>query len=78
VAELRAFLATHIYMGMKRQLNIKSYWNKEGSFFHCPIISNIMTRDRFMELRRCLHITNPITYENIEKDEPRYDKLRQV
>jgi hypothetical protein len=43
VAELKAFLAIHMYMGMKCQPNIKSYWSKEGSIFHCPTISNIMT-----------------------------------
>jgi hypothetical protein len=78
VAELKAFLTIHMYMGMKRQPNIKSYWSKEGSIFHCPTISNIMTRDRFMKLRRCLHLTNPATYEHIQKGDPGYDKLRQV
>jgi hypothetical protein len=28
-----------------------------------------------MELQRCLHITNPATYEHIQKENPRYDKL---
>jgi hypothetical protein len=65
IAELKAFLAIHMYMGMKRQPNVRTYWEKEGSVFHCPIISNIMSRDRFMRLRRCLHITNPATYEHI-------------
>jgi hypothetical protein len=76
VAELKAFLAIHMYMGMKRQPNIKTYWEKVGSLFHCPIISSIMSRDRFIRLRRCLHITNPATYEHIEKGDARYDKLR--
>jgi hypothetical protein len=78
VPGLKAFLAIHMYMGMKRQPNYKSYWEKEGSFFHCPIISNIMTRECFIQLRRCLHITNPDTYEHIPKRDPLYDKLRQV
>jgi hypothetical protein len=78
IAELKAFLAIHMYMGMKRQPNIQSYWEKEGSIFHCPIISNIMSRDRFRTLWRCLHITNPTLYEHIKKGEPLYDKLRQV
>jgi hypothetical protein len=79
VAELKAFLAIHMYMGMRRQLNIKSYWSKKGSLFHCPTISNIMTRDRFMELRRCLHLTNPATYENIQKEDPGYvDEIRNA
>jgi hypothetical protein len=78
VAELTAFLAIHMYMGMKRQPNVKSYWEKAGSIFHCSIISSIMSRDRFTCLQRCLHITNPDTYEHIEKGDPQYDKLRQV
>jgi hypothetical protein len=31
-----------------------------------------------MELCRCLHITNPTTYEHIQKEEPGYEKLYQV
>jgi hypothetical protein len=42
IARLKAFLAIHMYMGMKRQPNMKSYWEREGSFFHCPTTSNIM------------------------------------
>jgi hypothetical protein len=78
MAEFKSFLAIHMYMGMKRQPNMKPYWNKEGSFFHCATISNIMTQDRFMELWRCLHLTNPATYEHIQKGDLGYDKLRQV
>jgi hypothetical protein len=65
-------------MGMKKQPNYKTYWENEGTIFHCPIISNIMTRERFIQLRRCLYITNLGTYEHIPKGDARYDKLRQV
>jgi hypothetical protein len=37
-----------------------------------------MTRERFCEIRRCLHITNPATYEHSEKGQPGYDKMRQT
>jgi hypothetical protein len=37
-----------------------------------------MTRARFIELRRCLYITNLGTYEHIPKGDPGYDKLRQA
>jgi hypothetical protein len=67
-----------MYMGMKRQSNYNSYWEKAGTLFHCPIIVNIMTRARFIELRRCLYITNLGTYEHIPKGDPGYDKLRQA
>ena len=78
VAGLKAFFAIHMHMGMKRQPNYKTYWGKVGSFFHYPIISNIMTREHFIQLLRCLHITNPGTYEHIPKGDPCYEKLRQV
>ena len=78
IAGLKAFLAIHMYMGMKRQPNMKSYWEKEGSFFHCPTISNIMSRDQFTDLVRCLHITDPAVYGHIRTGEPGYDKIRQV
>jgi hypothetical protein len=35
VAELKAFLAIHMYIEMKQQPNFKKYWKKEGSVFHC-------------------------------------------
>jgi hypothetical protein len=78
IAELKAFFAIYMYMVMKRQPNVKSYWKKEGSFFHCPTISNIMTRRRFKELVRYLHITDLATYEHIPNGDLGYDKIRQV
>jgi hypothetical protein len=77
VAEFKAWLAIWLYMGMKRQSNMKSYWMKEGSIFHCPTILKIMTLCRFMALITCFHITNPATYVR-EKGLPGYDKLGQT
>ena len=54
VVGLKVFLAIHIYMGIKRQLNYKTYWEKACTFFYCPIISNIMTCEQFIQLCRCL------------------------
>ena len=78
IAGLKGFLAIHMYMEMRRKPNIKSYWEREDSFFHCPTISNIMTRDRFKELVKYLHITNPDTCVHIARGDPGYDKIRQV
>jgi hypothetical protein len=78
IAGLKAFLAIHMYMDMKRQPTMKSYWEREGSFFHCPTISNIMTREQFKDLVRRFHITDLTTYEHIQKGDPGYDKIRQV
>jgi hypothetical protein len=77
VPEFKAYVAIWLYMGMRRQPNIKSYWMKDGSIFHCPSVSNVMTRKRFMALNKCLHITNPVEYVR-EKGLPGYDKLGQL
>jgi hypothetical protein len=45
--------------------------------FHCPSVSNIMTRKLFMTLNKCLYITNLAEYVR-EKGLPDYDKLEQV
>ena len=65
-------------MGMKKQPNLKTYWQKPGSIFHCPIISMSFTHERFMAIRKCLHITNPSTYANIDRGEAGFDKIRLV
>jgi hypothetical protein len=78
IVGLKAFLAIHMYMGMRRQPNMKSDWEREDSFFHCPTISNIMTGERFKELVRFLHITNPEIYAHIARGDPIYDKIWQV
>lgn len=41
-------------MGMKVTPTIRDYWSKYA-FWHCPIISEVMTRDRFECILRCLH-----------------------
>jgi hypothetical protein len=73
VPGLKAFIVVLLYMGMKHQPNCKSYWQKEGSVFHCLVISNIMTGQRFEALTECLYFTNPGRYVR-DKDAPLYDK----
>jgi hypothetical protein len=77
VAGLKAFFAISMLMGLKRQPNMKTYWEREGGFFHCPIISRIFSRDRFQQITKCLHITNPNSYV-ATRGEPGYDKMGQV
>ena len=77
MSKLMVFIAIILYMGMKRQPNLKSYWCKRGSIFHCEKIRNLMTRVQFMLLTKCLHITNPATYER-DRNRPGYDKMGQV
>ena len=77
LSELMVFIAIILYMGMKRQPHLKSYWYRRGSIFHCEKISNLITRARFMLLTKCLHVTNPATYER-DRNRLGYDKMGQV
>ena len=77
ISSLKVFLAICLYMGMKKQPNMNSYWNHKSTIFHCPIISQLMSRTRFLNILRCLHITNPDNYIN-DKALPGYNKLGQV
>jgi hypothetical protein len=77
IPAMKAFIACTLYIGMKKQPSVKSYWQKRGSFFHCHVISNIFTRERFQAITSCLHLTNPATYVQ-NQDEPGYDKMGQL
>jgi hypothetical protein len=74
---LKVFFVISFYVGLKKQPNMKTYWQRRGSFFHCPVISQIFTRDRFQAITKYLHITNSATYVT-NREEPGYDKMGQV
>jgi hypothetical protein len=77
VAGLKAFFAISMFMGLKRQPNMKIYWERKGGFFHCPVNSCIFSCDRFQQISKCLHITNPNSYV-ATRGEPGYDKMGKV
>jgi hypothetical protein len=74
--ELRTFLAISLYMGMKKQPNVKSYWAKSEKLFYCPVIASLLTQRRFLALRKCLHLTNPSEFVT-DKSSPLYDQMHQ-
>jgi hypothetical protein len=77
VRELKAFLATSLYMGMKKLPNVKAYWAKSEDIFYCNVIAGLFTRKHFMTLTRCLHITDPSTYV-ADNTSPHFDKMHQT
>jgi hypothetical protein len=77
ILQFNAFLAIWLYIEMKQQSNIKSYWLRKGSILYCPIISKIMTCAMFLSLTKWLLIINPTMYVR-DKWLPSYNKLGQV
>ena len=64
------------FMDMKRQPNIRIYWQNFPSIFHCLMIFKLM-RLQFKKLKKCFHICNQAHYV-MDKDTMEYDKLDQV
>jgi hypothetical protein len=75
VKELKVFMATNLYMGMKKLSNVKAYWAKSKTIFYCHVITGLFTKERLMALTRCLHITNPAPYVE-DNTSPHFDKMQ--
>ena len=77
MAGLKVFFAISILMELKKQPNVKTYWQRKGSFFHCPMISQTFTWDPYQQITKCLHVTILATYVT-NREEPEYDKMGQM
>jgi hypothetical protein len=47
VMEFWAYIAIFLLMGLKKLPSRRMYWSREEPLYHCPLISQLMTRDRF-------------------------------
>lgn len=64
--EIQTLIAIHLIMGCLKFPRIRMYWEEK---FRVPLISNSMSRDRFLQLRNNLHIINnfDIPCNNVDK-----------
>lgn len=56
--EFKCFLDICLLMGLKKLPNIRKYWASSSDFFHCTVISSLMTRHRFESILSCLHLVD--------------------
>lgn len=73
--ELLAFLAMNIAMGMVRLPSIRDYWCK-CDIMQTPWFPTIMSRDRFFEIMRYLHLVD--SSKQKPKGDQAYDPLYKV
>lgn len=73
--ELKGYLQILLYMGLKKLLQIRSYWEKLA-LFGCRVIKSIFTRDRFEAILRCIHLVD--NDQLVRKGSLGYDKLGKV
>lgn len=71
--EFEKFMGVLIYMSIIHFLTTRHYWNSCSSF---TPISDVMTCNRFEELKRFLHFTN--NEQTVPISDPNYDKLQRI
>jgi hypothetical protein len=75
--EFQAYISICLQMGLKKLLCRRLYWSRDEPLFHCPIISQLLTRDRFELITRCLHVTNAPPHVK-DRSSATYDKLHKL
>ena len=55
--ELNAFISIFIVMGIKKLPSVSMYWS-ENEMVKCPWISKVMSRTRFYQINRVLHLAD--------------------
>lgn len=82
--ELRAYIATYIWMGLHYESRITSYWNQDEARgpLHHAVIRHI-SRDRWEQIDRFFHVScpprpGPFTKTTYERLEPLNDHLRDA
>lgn len=76
IEELKIFIGLVLHMGTIRMNRLQDYW-RTHRLYHQPSFSNIMSRDRFMLILRCLHfVKNPLPEE--PKPADRLYKIRPI
>jgi hypothetical protein len=59
--DLLQFLAIRIIMGITKKPEMKKYWSRDP-LYNFPIVSKIMSQDRFFEIHKNLHFCNNEEY----------------
>ena len=70
--ELYGLLSIVITMGLVQLPDEADYWNTDTRIWNVPLVSNVMARARFEQIKHCLMVANPTAEEN------EADKLAKV
>lgn len=77
--EMKKFIGMLLYMTVLDLPRLTDFWRRQ-SIFHVPFPATVMSRDRFMSILSCLHVSDPGTDEEHEqaKGTENYDRLHRV
>ena len=72
VEDMNAYFGVMITMGLIKLPALSDYWRRDP-LFHCSIIADCMTRDRFFDIHRYLHFV-----DNSSTSTPSTDRLHKI
>jgi hypothetical protein len=75
--EFPAYLSICLLMGLKKLPCTRLYWARYEPLFHCPVISQTLTRDWYEQITRCLHVANA-PESTKDHGSSTYDKLHKL
>ena len=76
IEEIKAFVGILILMGIVKLPRIELYWSLSHPYLVTPGISNVMSRVRFEQIFRFLHLCNNTA--QVSRGQPGYDRLFKV
>ena len=66
ISEIKQYFGIRIYMSLVQLPDMKMYW-KRDDLFGGFAIADVMSRDRFLKLTRCLHVANNEEVDTTDK-----------
>jgi hypothetical protein len=79
--EIGIYLAVIMLMSFYGKSCVKSYWSTDG-LIETPIFAKLMTRDRFLQLKSCLHFADNLTSDSntdrLSKVRPIYEAVSET
>jgi hypothetical protein len=78
ILELLSFFGVLMLMALKKVPSIHLHWSRKYSdFFHTLVIRNAMSRNRFEDILRCIHLVDNKEVCT-DKSNPRYNKIAKT
>ena len=76
IEELYAYFGFMVLMGVNQLPTLSDYWKCDSIYHYSPIADRI-SRNRFLQISRCLHFTDNTLFSTARTD-PTYDRLWKI
>jgi hypothetical protein len=75
--EFRVYITICLFMEVKRLPSTILYWSRNKPLYHCPIILQLMIRNKYELIARCLYVANAPSHV-MNRESATYNKLYKM